>query len=236
MRAIIGLWALLAAMALAGCDSVARDDRAPNYRYRLTVEVDTPEGLRTGSSVIEVEQNMGRSGASPAHGQIYYRVRGEAVAVDLPGEKTLFALLRSENDVGWSARVMQMISPNVDGEAWEDVFDNVLLVEGEVEVPQTWPANAVLPERSAYPMLVTFGNFDDPVSVEMVDPDDLAATFGKGYALERITVQLTEYPVTTGIEERLRWIGKPFERHLQTEDFPAGLPVGDLDGLFKKPS
>ncbi|MGB7420134.1 MAG: hypothetical protein WA918_13230 [Erythrobacter sp.] len=191
-------------LALTACG----DDATPDYRYRLTVEVETPEGLRTGSSVIEVEQTLG--GAASAGGlagqQIYYRTRGEAVAVDLPGGETLFALLRSDNDVEWSARVMQMLAPRTEGEAFEEVFDNVLMIEGEVEVPRTWPANVVLPERSAYPMLVSFADLDDPTSVELVDPDDLEATFGEGYALERITVQLTDEPVTTGIEERLGWL------------------------------
>ena len=40
--------------------SCSERDLAPDYRYRLTVEVETPEGLRSGSSVIEVKQSMGR--------------------------------------------------------------------------------------------------------------------------------------------------------------------------------
>ena len=55
-------------------------------------------------------------------------------------------------------------------------------------------------------MLVTFGDLDDPTSVAEVDPDDLAASFGEGYALKRITVQITDDPVTTGIEQRLGWL------------------------------
>ncbi len=40
-----------------------------------------------------------------------------------------------------------------------------------------------------------------------VDPDDFAASFGEGVSLKRITVQITDDPVTTGIEERLGWLG-----------------------------
>lgn len=47
--------ALVASAALPGC---AAADSTPDYRYRLTVEVDTPGGLRTGSSVIEVETSV----------------------------------------------------------------------------------------------------------------------------------------------------------------------------------
>jgi hypothetical protein len=40
-------------------------------------------------------------------------VRGEAVAVDLPGDKTLFALLRSDNTVEWASNVVQTLALHV---------------------------------------------------------------------------------------------------------------------------
>ena len=55
-------------------------------------------------------------------------------------------------------------------------------------------------------MLVTFEYLADPTSVRRVDPDDLASTFGEGVSLKRITVQVTDDPVTTGIEKRLVWL------------------------------
>ena len=200
-----GGWSIIAVFALvlglAGCA-----DSAPDYRYRLTVEVDTPQGLRSGSSVIEVEQSMGRTAMSGFGKRIDRRVRGEAVAVDLPGGRTLFALLRSETDTDWAAQVMQRLAPDTEGEPWDERFDNVLSIEGEVEVPRSFSPQRP-DEGSAYPMLVTFGDLSDPTSVERVDPDGLAASFGEGYALKRITVQLTDDPVTTGIEEQLAWLG-----------------------------
>lgn len=205
-RMIRAAWLVLATLMLPAC--TAAEDRAPDYRYRLTVEVETPEGVKTGSSVIEVEQALGgaASAGGLAGGQIYYRVRGEAVAVDLPRGRTLFALLRSDSDIEWSARVVQMLAPKIKGEPWEQSFDNVLLVKGSVEVPRMLPASATLSERSAYPMMVTFGDLADPTSVAEVDPDDLVATFGEGVKLKRITVELTDDPVTAGIEKRLGWL------------------------------
>lgn len=92
---------------------------------------------------------------------------------------------------------------NTEGEPWEGIFDRVFLLDGKVEVPRTWRASRTKPERSAYPMLVTFGDLGDPTSVARVDPDDLAASFGEGVSLKRVTVELTDDPVTKGIEERL---------------------------------
>ena len=222
---------LCLALAISAC---ASDDTAPDYRYRLTVEVETPEGLKTGSSVIEVKQRLVRPGSSPANMAVERRVRGEAVAVDLPGGRTLFALLRSDNNVDWASYVMQTLAPHTDSETFAQQLDNMLLLEGEIVLPRTFPPVGHLEERSAYLMLVTFGNIDDPASVERVDPDDLAFTFGDGVSLKRITVQVTDDPVTTGIEQRLGWLGNIREMNLSNEDFPEDFPVGDFSGIFQK--
>jgi hypothetical protein len=196
----------LAVSFLAGC--AVAEDKAPDYRYRLTVEVETPEGLKTGSSVIEVKQALVRAGSSPANQAVERRVRGEAVAVDLPGGKTLFALLRSENDPDWANRIYVLLEPEKKQD-FEDALDDALEITGERTLPRMWPANVIMPRRSAYPMMVTFGDPADPTSVAEVDPDDLAATFGDGVKLKRITVELTDDLVTSGIEKRLGWIDDP---------------------------
>lgn len=207
LRKIYAAFLTVAALFVMGCS--VGDDNTPDYRYRLTVEVETPQGVHSGSSVIEVEQTMGRSAGSGFGAIIMRRVRGEAVAVELPNGSTVFALLRSDDDVDWASHVVANMAPELGGEAWEESFDNVLLLEAESELPRQWPAVGGLEDRSAYPMLVTFADLDDPTSVERVNPDDLAATFGEGFHLKRITVQLTNDPVTTGIDERLAWLNDP---------------------------
>ncbi|MBE5074000.1 hypothetical protein IM511_06750 [Erythrobacteraceae bacterium E2-1 Yellow Sea] len=199
---------LVCSLLLAACSGT---DDPPTYRYRLTVEVDTPEGLKIGSSVIEVTQRLVRPGSSPAHLAIERRVKGEAVAVDLPAGRTLFALLRSEDDADWASAVMQAAAPKIRGETFEEKFDNMLLIKGEKVLPPRWPPVAGGVRMSGYPMFVTFRNNADPTSVERVDPDNLAATFGEGVSLKRITVQITGDPVTTGIEKRLGWWSKTRE-------------------------
>jgi hypothetical protein len=216
-RAVQAAWLLLVASLLPSC--ALAEDAAPDYRYRLTVEVDTPEGLRTGSSVIEVQQTLVRAGGSPANQAVERRVRGEAVAVDLPSGKTLFALLRSENNVDWASYVFVYLAPQKKGEPFAAQLDDVLEVKGEQVLPRMWPPVSFLKERSAYPMLVTFGDLADPTSVAQVDPDDLAATFGEGVRLKRITVQLTDEPVTIGIEKRLGWLPNYYDKMLSGDRF-----------------
>jgi hypothetical protein len=217
MRILQAAWLALGALVLASC--AFAEDKAPDYRYRLTVEVDTPEGVKTGSSVIEVRQTLVRAGGSPANHAVERRVRGEAVAVDLPGGKTLFALLRSENNVDWASYVFVYLAPQRTDAPFADQLDDVLEVTGKQVLPRMWPPVSFLKERSAYPMLVTFDDLADPASVAEVDPDDLAATFGESVRLKRITVELTDDPVTTGIEERLGWLPNYYDKQLSGDRF-----------------
>jgi hypothetical protein len=60
-----------------------------------------------------------------------------------------------------------------------------------------------------YPLLVTFGDISDPASVKRVDPDNLELAFGPGYALQSITLSITDEPVTTGkVEKVLGWLAE----------------------------
>ena len=54
--------------------------------------------------------------------------------------------------------------------------------------------------------LLRFRDITDPATVELVDPDNLSASFGKGYTLKRVTYQVTNDPVTKGMDERLPWL------------------------------
>lgn len=169
------------------------------YRYRMTVEVDTPQGLRSGSSVIEVQTSIG-SGIPDT--SLQTKVRGEAVAVDLPNGATLFALLRTPDDgdgaAGFAPAAYQPVLPDLretDTEDWSDLL--------QVLKRQREPA--VLPP-SYYPTLVRFRDIRNPASVEFVGPGNLAASFGAGVELRRITVQITRDSVTSGVEKHLKWL------------------------------
>ena len=222
---------LIAALALSGCGY-----RTETFRYRLTLEVETPEGLRSGSSVIEVRMTETGDHALvfPEASGIKSRVQGEAVAVDLPGGKVLFALLRMEGSsggaAGWAITALDPPRPKGDYEVIRQV-QAMQKIDRVGILPRTLPPIAHLPERSVYPMLVTFADITDPTSVALVDPDNLAATFGEGTTLKRITVQITDDPVTTGIEERLGWLSEEGKFGLNAKDNPH-IPLGNFRGLF----
>lgn len=89
--------------------------------------------------------------------------------------------------------------------------------------------------RERYPLLVTFDDINDPKSIKRVDPDDLVATFGPGYSLKSITLEITDEPVTTGeLEKVLRWINEleKFRAHA-SNPFTSTLSR-DIGGLRSK--
>lgn len=204
-RAVLWVIALVAVWAVATC---SLHDPTPTYRYRLTVEVETPEGPRSGSSIIEVDTSSGGL-AIPTLGEVSSRVRGEAVAVDLPSGPTLFALLRSEDHGNWANFVMLKLAAPHQTEIYvpfEEKFKTMLAHSGPIEVPAKWRAGYPA-ETSAYPMLVTFGDPANPTSIKRVDPNDLHSTYGLGVRLSSITVQLVEEGITTSnIDGRLPWL------------------------------
>ena len=191
---------------LVGCDRLSNTTISgkylPNYRYKLTVEVDTPEGLKSGHSVIEVIKPW-RPGASS---------RGQAVAVDLPGRQTLFVLLRSEQTSDWSDDAMAPAWPPIQRSGDEEKDVAALLraarAMGRFQLPRVRKLGET-GEMNHTPYFVRFGDVRDPTTVEKVDPDNMAHSFGEGVEFKGLFVEITDEPVSTGIERRLGWLRRP---------------------------
>ena len=183
-RAFLRLTGSLAIVPmLAACDR-----GSVTYRYRMTVYVDTPAGPRSGSSVIEVV-----SSPPLPMGSSQEEVRGEAVAVDLPGG-TLFALLRSPTDRSAAAYYP--------GRAYADALPYGSDSKTDLDILRRQTEPAPLP-RDQLPMLVRFRDPADARTIEVLGPSDLAASFGAGVRLNRVDIQMTDDPVTSTIEGRL---------------------------------
>lgn len=202
-------WAILIVVgALLGLSAAWIADAFGSYslRYRLTLEATVDGRPVTGSGVIQVDYAK-RPALLPHMDRVSYAVHGEAVALDLGDRGALFALLKDGSPVigRFSPRggEPRMIVPV----AWwdreirgpEDV-DRLRHVQGRKEL-----------SSGTMPMLVRFDNLNDPASVRLVNPADLAASFGPGVSLSRVTVEITRDPVTRQVEARLPWLSR-FER------------------------
>jgi hypothetical protein len=199
------------ALGLAGCE------RTESYRYKLTLAVNTPEGVKRGSSVVEVEF---WDVSIPARGTMH-RLRGEALYLDLgAGARPLIALLTRRlkpysgeeqqwtPDGGPGMRQMSRlygVPPSADG---MDTIARLASMRG----PRAVTANEL-------PDLVTFANINDPKTVIEVDPNDLQAALGPGISWNEITLESTDEPITKGIEFKLSWMSAYSDKMLDGEHY-----------------
>ena len=84
----VGPVVLLAALFIGDQIRINR----PGHKYRLTIEVETPEGRKSASGVLAVHPDRGYSRGG------HTRTVGDAVFVDLGGAKNLVALLAHLDD------------------------------------------------------------------------------------------------------------------------------------------
>jgi hypothetical protein len=167
-------------------------------RYRLTLVIEADGQQHSGSGVIQVTygKNLQLLGVAK---EIYVNVKGEAVTVDIPGRGTLFALLKEgqspRSSPEWIVTKAFGFPGGGLGHPLESSLARLRELSGRVEL-----------SPNDLPLLVRFRDINDPKTVERVDPNDLARSFGAGVDLKRVTVEITRDPVTTGIEQRLTWL------------------------------
>ena len=173
-------------------------------RYRLTVVVETPDGLRTGSSVVEVRGALSRDFPGPEAGGFRMNSRGEATPVDLGNGDYLFAIF------GWvdpPTRTFTMLTapfkdqipprspdPSAVSESLMEQFGALADVSGVREV-----------EPEDYPALAIFADRKNPYSVRFVPATELQTVLPE-YRIVRMTVEITDAPVSSQIENILPWI------------------------------
>ena len=173
-RNLLILLSAVGATQLTGCRLQELHDA---YRYKITVEVETPQGLRTGSAVREVVYAK-QPIRLPHSTAVVTTQLGPLVAVNLPNGQVLQALLSADGYDTLQAAF---------GDDRPATLDTA---RSDRRIVELHPKPNSIPEQSGYPMLLTFVDPDDPASLQRVDPANLAASFGPGVRLRRITVQI----------------------------------------------
>ncbi len=164
----------------------------------MTVVVQTPEGIKTGSAVREVDASCGPQLLSTAPCNTYL-AKGEAVVVNLGKRGVLFALMEGEDgsvDYGYNIvfKAYPFQAPPSTIGAYIKHYRS--LKSGKVVLP-----------TALYPMFVYFKNLKDPNSIKSTYY--LPSTFGKGVKLKEVTIAMTDEPVTHKIKKWLPWLGPP---------------------------
>ena len=220
----IGPLGLLAALFIGDQVRINR----PGHKYRMTVEVETPDGVKPASGVLAVTPDRSYTRDRGT------RTSGDAVYVDLGAGKNLVALLAHLDktiDLGAINYVALRAYPAATGR--------------RVNFNDLSKQTGVLPVTGALvPVLVAFADPANAGSPKIVSPDDADAVLGKGFRLRGITVEVVPNgfwpidfggalgePVTRGIASRLPWLtGTDASAAAATALKAAGLPgVDSLD-------
>ena len=180
-------------------------DKEYSWRYKMTVLIETPEGVKTGTAVREMNIKFEpRPGYTPEPYHASFKMRGEAVAIDLGDHGVVFALINPDS----YSEVTQTFSG-----------PPPLTIKGAEHYSRLNNASAQL-NKNSYPSIVTFLTLSDPKSVvllkgkafdkqkqEIVSIDRFEEILGKGIRLKDISVEMTNEKIEWKIEKFIPWIG-----------------------------
>lgn len=164
-----------------------------SYRFRITVNVDTPQGLKSGSSVMQVRDWRYPSWVTFGEISGGSSLKGEAVFVDLGPDgdgksRNLIALLalgpfgQDPNFYLVPGQAFEPLwrqklrSPEFHGSSWE--LSN-LPVGTKTELSD-----------NILPTLVTFSNVADSRTAAIIQPNKFESTFGSGFRLQNVTIEI----------------------------------------------
>lgn len=194
-----GPLALLAALVIGDQIRINR----PAHKYRLTLDVETPEGRKSASGVMAVHPDRSYT----RRGQT--RTLGDAIFVDLGQGKNLVALLAHlDNRLVLDDMNYVALRAYLAATGKRVPFSEMSRLTGTVPV-----------KGELIPVLVAFADPAAPGTARVVRPDDAEAVLGKGYRIEGISVEVVPNgywpldfggplgePVTRGIQAKLPWL------------------------------
>jgi hypothetical protein len=217
-----------AAMLILGLASCG--DETESYRYKLTLAVNTPDGVKRASSVGEVRY---RKVSVPERGTMY-KLQGEALYLDLGlGAKPLLALLTSRLESQLRPKEVKDRSWQLGKAGWSPDGGpaSVLLRIYGLARSENFMADVARMARmrgpraitlADMPDLVTFADINEPKSVIEVDPNDLQATLGPNITWNEITLESTDEPITRSIRTKLPWLPKYVAENLRLDGSQLG--------------
>ncbi len=190
-----------------------------SWSYKMTVEIETPEGIKTGSAVRKV--SVIRSGILTSQMLPTVKLKGEAVVVDLGARGVVFALLKGYKvGADYGADIpAYMFNP-------ERAY---MSSKGIAHMSQLKGESKVL-DPEWYPQFVWFRDINDPKTVEnllemesdgrssptfTIKKDHFAEAFGAGVKLREVTIEMTDEPVTWGVVEKYMPSYRPIEDYMK---------------------
>lgn len=165
------------------------------YRYRMTVEVLVDGVLHTGASVIEIQ--LIKQPHFITSGQaVSTKVIGEAAFVDLGQGRNVFGLLVSGLHSTYRDYPIYLVPSH---------FKLSIVKDSDLEKFPKLKGHWDLVDDEL-PQLATFSDLADPNTATVLRPNEFGQVLGGGVQFKRVSIELTDDPVTYSIEPRLPWL------------------------------
>ncbi len=234
---MIFLGSVLFPAVLAGCDVLGF--HTWRWNQKVTIIVETPDGVRTDSSVQSLVWHESPSWAhlGDSGGWFSSELHGEAAVIEVAANKYLFALLKTYDDPAGNKvfRPAKAKPQSATGDRRSEIRAENDAIESSRETREI--------PKSAFPTLVTFETLSNPSTARQVDPENLESEFGKGFRLKSIQLAITTEPRTSGRLQQVlgpgffqKWVAqfnatiknaaafskRPFAFRLAQNDFVVG--------------
>ncbi len=172
-----------------------------SYRFRIVIEVDTPQGVKSGSSVLQVTTVQYPRWLTLGANSTETWVRGEAVFVDLNNGRAVMGLLAFGQE-GASTHVADVpvqafLQTSSRGRGYQPEWTRSISRVSE---------NAILTGAQC-PLLLVCVKFEDPRSCQIADASELASALGEGFAFRRSWIEVTQLPITRRLKGSVPWVG-----------------------------
>lgn len=196
------MFSIFLLVVIVGAGYAVKDYVIPQtWRYKITIEIETPEGIKSGSAVREVRarKNAARF-LNPDVNPIEYSVIGEAVVIDLEEKGVLFSLL------DWDSNSILENNFPINSEAPEGALGYYKKLKiGTKVVNNNWAS------------FVFLTNKDNSENMYRLDSKNFEKVFNGKITYKKTTIEITDEPVTLKMEELLSEIGggsKKYDRQL----------------------
>ena len=169
------------------------------YRFRITVNVDTPRGPKTGSSVLEVRHRTYPAWTTLGNNTGESRLTGEAVFVDLgsnPDGSPLNVVAFLANGPRAEGVDFYLVPGMAFAPHWKGESKHFITYREVSKLPVGTRAEL---QGNLIPTLVSFSNPSDPNTARVVPPDDFGSIFGPGFNLHSVEIEIVSrgtWPLT----------------------------------------
>jgi hypothetical protein len=211
-----------------------------SWRQKMTVVVETPQGDVVTTGVTQSITSHDRFIPGSPGGRYQFGWSGEAIPIALPNGRHLFVLL--EDALAGEATANYLAPYAGSHPKPRRLTDMVNTIRASTEIaPIFRDSEYILPTGFRpwdvwliFPRLVTFRDLKDPLSIELVEPTDLRASFGPGHRLKLVMLEVTSERVTTGrVDSLLPWLSD-LNGRIEFDQF--GNPSITTGGVIRTPN